>query len=247
MNKLVCYLMFLVCGSAYADIPVLMYHMVDSQTAPGSTVTSREMFFAQMTFLKQQGYTTLTIHELTDIMNGKHKAPKKAVAITFDDGWKSVMYAAEVLHVSDMSATFFIISSTFTDPLYLTPDEIRTLSDNKRFEIGAHTHTHFVKHADHINEVDTSMLVGEAMMSKLLIEQVINKNVTSIAWPYGYATDDAIKFVTKLGYTSTSLVTNGANVVGDTPSKIKRLNVDGRCDIKAFQTMLETYVTPVCK
>lgn len=240
-------LMMLLSFSARAEIPVLMYHAIDSQKVSEWTI-SREMFSAQVAFLKKEGYTTLTIHELTDIMNGKVKEPKKAVVITFDDGWKSALYGANVLNDAGMSATFFIITNTFDYPEYMNKDEVKLLASNKKFEIGAHTHTHYPKYSDHLKDMSTSMLVGETIVSKMLLEQVIGKNVTSMAWPYGYATDDAIAFVTKLGFTSTSLVTNGANSVGDTPSKIKRLNVDGRCpDLKGFQQMLETYISQVCQ
>lgn len=65
-----------------------------------------------MTWLRDRGYATLTMYQLEDYIYNRANFPARAVAITFDDGLKSVSrYAYPVLKQYDMKATAFIISS----------------------------------------------------------------------------------------------------------------------------------------
>jgi hypothetical protein len=43
-----------------------------------------------MTWLRDQGYTTLSMYQLEGYLRNKVNLPARAVAITFDDGLKSV-------------------------------------------------------------------------------------------------------------------------------------------------------------
>ncbi len=62
--------------------------------------------------LRDQGYTTLTLYQLEGYVRNKINLPARAVAITFDDGLKSVnRYAYPVLKQYGFHATAFIISS----------------------------------------------------------------------------------------------------------------------------------------
>jgi hypothetical protein len=47
-------------------------------------------FSNQMTWLRDQGYTTLSMYQLEGYLRNKMNLPARAVAITFDDGLKSV-------------------------------------------------------------------------------------------------------------------------------------------------------------
>lgn len=65
-----------------------------------------------MTWLRDQGYTTLTLYQLEGYVRNKINLPARAVVITFDDGLKSVnRYAYPVLKQYGFHATAFIISS----------------------------------------------------------------------------------------------------------------------------------------
>jgi peptidoglycan/xylan/chitin deacetylase (PgdA/CDA1 family) len=69
-------------------------------------------FNNQMAWLRDRGYTTLTMYQLEGYVRNKMNLPAKAVAITFDDGLKSVSrYAYPILREHGFHATAFIISS----------------------------------------------------------------------------------------------------------------------------------------
>ncbi len=98
-------------------IPVLTYHHIlrdeeNTRFRHTSTTTSVRAFNNQMTWLRDQGYTTLTLYQLEGYVRNKINLPARAVVITFDDGLKSVnRYAYPVLKQYGFHATAFIISS----------------------------------------------------------------------------------------------------------------------------------------
>ncbi len=77
-----------------------------------STTTSVRAFSNQMTWLRDRGYTTLTMYQLEGYLRNKINLPARSVVITFDDGLKSVnRYAYPILKQYGFHATAFIISS----------------------------------------------------------------------------------------------------------------------------------------
>lgn len=224
-----------------AKVPVLLWHKIVESGKPDHEVTRPELFKAQLKYLKDAGYNTITMRQLQDYMGGKIKLPKKSVAITFDDGWKDNLEAAKLLDEMGMSATFFIISGAFQDTNYLSVEEVQKLSENPRFEIGSHSQTHFVKYEADLTKLDTCTMAREMSLSKHILEAVVKKPVTSFAWPYGYSTDEGVHIAGKLGYKATGLVNSiSSNLPGQNPLFTARLNVDGACSLDNFKKMVET-------
>ena len=100
---------------------MLTYHHIlrdeNTRFRHTSTTTSVRAFTNQMTWLRDQGYTTLTLYQLEGYVRNKINLPARAVAITFDDGLKSVnRYAYPVLKRYGFHATAFIISSRIKAP-----------------------------------------------------------------------------------------------------------------------------------
>ncbi|VFS71964.1 Poly-beta-1,6-N-acetyl-D-glucosamine N-deacetylase precursor [Kluyvera cryocrescens] len=104
-------------------IPVLTYHHIlrdeeNTRFRHTSTTTSVRAFSNQMTWLRDMGYTTLTMYQLEDYVHNRANLPARAVVITFDDGLKSVSrYAwpilASVWHEGD-GIYYFVHASNGT-------------------------------------------------------------------------------------------------------------------------------------
>ncbi|WP_285089892.1 polysaccharide deacetylase family protein, partial [Escherichia coli] len=74
-----------------------------------STITSVESFKAQMDYLKQAGYRTISLDDVAGYLAKENNLPGKVVALTFDDGLKSVYrYAYPILKQNDQKATLFV-------------------------------------------------------------------------------------------------------------------------------------------
>lgn len=225
---------------AQDKITVLMYHQTTNEVPPGPTVVSIDRFTEHMQLINDEKYTTATVAELSDHLQGLIKLPPKTVVITFDDGWKSNLRAAELLEKSNMSATFFVMSTPELGNAYMTRDEVVKLSQNRKFEIGGHSHTHYTEY-EKTGIIDARIMAGELLMSKIIIEDTIGKPIKSYAWPYGVYTPDLLRYAELIGFTSTSLVTRTSDNIYNSKSRdIMRINIDGRCTAAQLKEIIET-------
>ena len=126
-------------------VPIFMYHHVSNQPTTDAldyslTVTTTD-FNAQLTWLQQQGYQTITLTELFDALYFGKALPAHPMILTFDDGYED-MYtdALPTLLAHHYRGVFFIITGMIGGH-YLTWDQIRVL-ERYGMQIGSHTIHH---------------------------------------------------------------------------------------------------------
>jgi peptidoglycan/xylan/chitin deacetylase (PgdA/CDA1 family) len=126
-------------------VPIFMYHHVSNQPTTNAldynlTVTTTD-FNAQLTWLQQQGYQTITLTELFDALYYGKALPAHPMILTFDDGYED-MYtdALPTLLAHHYRGVFFIITGMIGGR-YLTWDQIRVL-ERYGMQIGSHTIHH---------------------------------------------------------------------------------------------------------
>ena len=103
-------------------IPILMYHHIltptekaNSPFANANTTVTTIEFNGQMQYLKDQGYTTISLLDLESYLNKSKNLPGKSIVITFDDGLISTReYAYPVLKKHGFVAEQFIITGRNT-------------------------------------------------------------------------------------------------------------------------------------
>lgn len=131
-------------------LPILMYHYVEPLPASaddlrrGLTVTPEE-FAAQMQYLADRGYTTVSLYDLVEALALGWPLPEKAVVLTFDDGYRGLLdYALPVMQPHAFTGTVFVITE-FADrelPQYLTWPQLKELAAHGwRIEPHGKTHT----------------------------------------------------------------------------------------------------------
>lgn len=95
-------------------VAVLNYHFFyDSNTevCDESICISTDNFRKQLSYLKENGYKTLTMQEFNDWMDKKIDIPTKSVLITIDDGAAGTFnHLPQILNEYEMHATLFLIS-----------------------------------------------------------------------------------------------------------------------------------------
>jgi len=129
-----------------------------------------DQFWEQMKALKQAGWKTVTLKELTGFMTGG-TLPGKSFVLTFDDGRKDSYYAADpILNALDFKAVMFVIADTLNggDDFYLSETEIKQMVDSGRWEIGSHT---FGLHKT--EQIDVSGNKGHALANKLWLGDLV--------------------------------------------------------------------------
>ncbi|MGI8857094.1 MAG: polysaccharide deacetylase family protein [Thermomicrobiales bacterium] len=153
-------------------IPVMVYHHIG---APSRYFTSASDFTAQMDWLKQNGYHTVTIAQLYEAMFGGRTLPDKPVAITFDDANADQAIAFPILQQRGFIATYFIITgrSALSDEQLV--NLIRTGND-----IESHTVSH-----PFLTRIGDSQLAYEMQQSKADLSARVGWPVRYICYPYG--------------------------------------------------------------
>jgi len=241
--------------NGHPQVPVLIYHEIGNpDRPPGETVISLSSFAEQMAYLKREGYTTISISDLLEYMAGRTSVPAKAVVLTFDDGWKNQLQAVPILNRYGFSASFWIIIEKGIGGDYMEWDDIKQIAANPRFEIGSHTLTHPWDPFDnlvtwvegHIAGKDTAQALKELVDSKTAIEQRLRRPVDYLAWPVGWFKETLVNLARTAGYKAVLTAEDGGNTQGEDVYRIKRIFIDGGCDIHQFQQSLTDHRYHVC-
>jgi peptidoglycan/xylan/chitin deacetylase (PgdA/CDA1 family) len=176
-----------------ADRLALCYHAV-SERWPAALSATPAALEAQLRFLAGRGYRGVGFSELVA------GTPDKAVAITFDDAFRSVFDLAFPM-MTDLGLTgtvFAVTAFPGSDaPLSwdgvdqwvggefaqeMTPmswEQLGQLQD-AGWEVGSHTHTH-----PRLTTLDDDQLADELDRSRAICSGRMGRSCTSIAYPYG--------------------------------------------------------------
>ena len=230
---------FIVCALmmlntvVYADCRVitLMYHNVTTDASRWDDwCVSPEQLEEDINYFKEHGYIPITASELaTEDM--ENLDGRKILLLTFDDGyvgWYNEVFP--ILERTGTKATMFIVGSYIGRYGYLGEEQINEIANSGLVEIG--NHTNYI-HQMPLEALKTMYENGrydeiaeDIKGNGELIEKITGKEVTSIAWPYGYASEGLDRYVkSELGYKISFGTEYGVNVYnGDTSYLFNRIN-----------------------
>jgi len=215
------------------ELAVLMYHSVD--LTPNFYSVNPKEFTRQIQYL-QKNYAIVSLNEMVEFVKGSRKAPRKAVAITFDDGSHDLyLNVYPYFRKNKLSATIFISTSYVGKqwPFNVHPqkmlgwNEIEEMSRNN-FEIGAHT----VHHHD-LRNMSLEEASKEILESKIEIERHIKKDVNFFSYPFGSFTPEVVNIVKSLGFKAS--VGGGGTISRNSKVfTLNRIQVDGSISFAFF-------------
>jgi peptidoglycan/xylan/chitin deacetylase (PgdA/CDA1 family) len=172
-------------------LTIIGWHRIDS--LPDGLSTPVDVFHRQLDALEQWGATVLGLDDAVRRCRAG-SLPPRAVALTFDDGYASVIETAwPSLSERHLPATLFAVSgyldgdrqfpwdqATAGDHARLsTADELRDAA-RQGLDIGSHTATH-----PWLPRLGAAELERELVDSRAALEDVTGRPVTSIAYPTG--------------------------------------------------------------
>ena len=216
-------------------VPVLYYHSVDPSEA-NEVIISPDKLREELTFIKESGYTTLTMSELNDYILNNTPIPEKSIVITFDDGYAdNYANAFPILKELDMKATIFVISNfTDNDGYYMTSQQLKEMSDYG-IDIQSHTASHL-----HLNELSYEEQLNELKTSKEKLESITGKPVISVAYPFGDYNDNSVKASKDAGYSLSFTTNRGLSDREDNSLALDRIYVSSTYNIDQFKEVLST-------
>jgi peptidoglycan/xylan/chitin deacetylase (PgdA/CDA1 family) len=184
------------------ELPILLYHRIAPFSSALPSITQRLTvspadFAAQMAWLVHHGYHAVTELQALNALERGAKLPRKPLMITFDDGYRDVLWnAAPVLRRLHLRATEFVITGRISGPdsSFLTWPELVRL-ERQGVEIGSHT----ITHAD-LPALSAARAFPELRRSRLILEQHLHRAVQWLAYPYGKTDASVVSLARKAGY-----------------------------------------------
>jgi len=185
-----------VCPSTNG-VPVIVFHDL------GATSTN---FETTLDALDALDYTTITLEELSDCLNGVGSLPANPIVLTFDDGYDShFAFGAQLLHEHGMVGTFFIITNRpGTTATWATWAEINaglaTYPD--AVELACHSHA---AHSNpggvglYMTMSDVERAADLTTCHDTLLAQT-GVDTYAVAWPFGQYDEALVDTAESVGY-----------------------------------------------
>jgi peptidoglycan/xylan/chitin deacetylase (PgdA/CDA1 family) len=222
------------------DLPILMYHRIDvlRPTLPAITrslTVAPADFAAQMEWLKGHGFHAVTQLQVFDALELGTQLPRKPVLITFDDGYRDVLWnASPVLERLHMPATSYVITGRISgpDPSFLTWGELKVL-EQRGVEIGSHTVDHLP-----LANLTTDQAVHQLRDSRRALEQHLGHPVQWFAYPFGSEDAQVVSLAEQAGYVLAVTTQGGTEQHADQPLLLHRDEVLDTTSLAAFASIV---------
>ena len=249
------------------SIPVLMYHHVAPR--PGDMVTvTPETFEGQMRHLAEAGYTTISLHELLAFVRGEATPPRRAVAITFDDGWlDNGAYAFPVLRRYGLRAAIFVVtdwverassphlagdSPAFpphreaqeragrgeSHGIVLDWERLAEMRASGVVDVYSHTRSH-VK----CDRVPEDVVAEELLSAKKTLEERLGAPCPYLCWPHGKYPRRAEALAREAGYEAVFTTRHDVVRPGTDPYDLPRIVV--KDSVPWFARRMAVYTNPL--
>lgn len=229
-------------------LPVLMYHHVSPK--PGLVTCSPENFRAQMRWLAENGWKTLSTADFSAAL-AAGSWPKKSVLVTFDDGYlDNWVHAHPVLAEFGQRATIFLITGWIGDGLARTgmPDvpthkqamaaaaegkldaafmrwsEVEAMRAAGTADFHSHTHTHTRwdrKIAD--QAARDAALAEDLAASRATLAARLGEATPHLCWPQGYFDAAYQRIAREAGFSHLYTTEHGVVRAGCDAARLPRL------------------------
>jgi peptidoglycan/xylan/chitin deacetylase (PgdA/CDA1 family) len=225
-----------------ASATILLYHRFDAATKNEMTIRPSE-FDAQIKFLRDNGYTIVPLRDIVNFMMGRGTLPPRAVAITSDDGHRSVFTEMKpIVERYRIPVTLFIYPSAISNASYaMTWEQLKELRATGLFTIESHTYWHpnFNKDKRRLSPAEYQKFVDTQLThSKEVLERRMGAHVDLLAWPFGIYNDQLIAAARKSGYVAAFTIARRAVSRQDNIMAIPRCIVTDKDVGKAFESLL---------
>lgn len=221
----------LLAQAKHATVSVLMYH----QVAPFAEPTEHracfchvDRFKSQMRYLKYTGYDVISLDKARRALFENQPLSKRSVVLTFDDGCDNFrQHAWPILQEFGFCATMFVMpellgkttawmKAPYSDePLMTAAQIIQLQSEGMHF--GSHTLTHC-----RLAEASDEQSRQEIFESKLRLEDVLQRPVEDLCYPYGSYSQREVRFTQEAGYQTGLTCRRGHGNFSPNPFEITR-------------------------
>lgn len=230
-------------------VVILQYHHV-SKTTPEATSVTPAQFREQMQFLADDGFRVIPLVQVVEAIKQKQELPAKTVAITFDDGYRSIATTAHpILKEFGFPYTLFVaiepIKQRFTE--MMTWDELVTLS-KEGADIANHSwaHEHLIRPLDNESQAQwLARIKANILDTEKTLADATGHNFKMLAYPYGEYNRALQDMLTENGFVAFGQQSGAAGPYSPLTA-LPRFPVAGQyADLKSLKVKLYSLNMPV--
>jgi len=202
--------------------PILEYHKVTKNPPREAEIYNvlPEDFAAQLDYLQENGYTTITLQDFMRALKGKQTLPEKPIILTFDDGYAdNFTEMLPILEAHNMTAVVYVITNFIGKEGYLNLEQLKEMQ-KRGLEIGSHT-------ADHIpiDKVSEHILNNQIHGSKQFLDWSGLDTIYTFSYPNGAVSDKLINYLKQENFLNAVTGDAGLNNFDTDPFKLKRVHI----------------------
>jgi peptidoglycan/xylan/chitin deacetylase (PgdA/CDA1 family) len=226
-------------------IKIFLYHRIVPNgygLTDKTLCVSEDDFRRQLELLDRWGFTSITFEDYALFLEGRLDLPRKAIIITFDDGYEDThALAFPILKEFGMKAVVFVlgdrrITTNIWDSVRDETTSSRLLDDKQilelhqnGFEIGAHSLTH-----PRLPMIPQQKAWEEISRSRVFLENLLNGPVRTFAYPYGLVNTTVKEMVRKAGFRFACGAFSGPAGMEEDHFEIRRILVSRKDNVMTF-------------
>lgn len=224
-------------------LPILTYHAV-LPLEPGQSLrgtVALDAFRTQIEWLARSGFTALDLGSTADLLEGDRPRVGRAVALTFDDGYRCVVdHALPVLEAFGFSATLFVVTDAVgrSSDWYVRKggrafehaswDELEDAT-GRGFAVESHAVAH-----RRLTEIPPAEAEEELGRSREAIARRLGR-CDHFAYPFGAFSNETARAVLRCGYRTACTTRDGFNGRAAPLSMLRRQNIGRHTRIRRFR------------
>lgn len=207
---------------AKTPLPIVMYHQIaKSPSRAGAYCVTLGELENDLKYIKECGYTTITVSELIDHVENGAPLPEKPIMVTIDDGFETVYkYLLPLLQELDMKAVASVVGA-FTD-LYtesgdhslsyshMNWEEVSELANGNTIEIQNHSYNlhkvndHGRNGAKKVNgeseQEYAEFLSADVGKMQEELQEHTGKKAIAFAYPFGSYSEESPEVLKNMGF-----------------------------------------------
>lgn len=221
-----------------------MYHHVFVPSADADAIrrdlsVSPQKFEAQLKYLKDAGFTSISLHDLMLHLAAGYSIPEKPIIFTFDDGYvDNYEFAYPLLRKYGFTGTFFLVTAFLDEgrPEYVSWDNVIEMHSGG-MEFGAHSYNHADLRGQSVN-----YLVWQILGPREAIEERLGEPVRFFSYPSGAYDDQVISVLRSAHYWGAVTIHQEAIQSSENPFELQRIRVHGGDSLAKFMDDLNYWL-----
>ena len=208
----------------------LLFHKLTEDEPSELMEVSKSLFERCLFSIKEASIPVMCLGDLVKLSSYTNSY-KRAISITFDDGWDSdYKIAFLVLKEYGFKATFFIITDWINKKGYVQERWLKEMSQSG-MEIGSHTLSH-----RYLTQLSENEAYKELYESKCKLEDLLGREMTAVSIPGGEYNSRITKLAYKAGYKIIATSKPGINLAGST--LVNRIPIHSRTSLTDLKKII---------